>query len=82
MAAQKDAAASKAAAKTSEDAAAKSASDADSTANSINNSVMQIAANKEAVSQLKEELYNIDQSLDVGSYAIAPASHKFMLIFI
>lgn len=44
------------AAKTSEDAAAKSASDADSTANSINNSVMQIAANKEAVSQLKEDL--------------------------
>lgn len=50
-AAQKDAAASKvaaanssAAAKTSEDAAAKSAADADSTANSINNSMMQIAA--------------------------------------
>ena len=51
VAAQKDAAASKAAAanssaaaKTSEDAAAKSAADADSTANSINNSMMQIAA--------------------------------------
>lgn len=50
-AAQKDAAASKAAAanssaaaKASEDAAAKSAADADSTANSINNSMMQIAA--------------------------------------
>lgn len=50
-AAQKDAAASKAAAanssaaaKTSEDAAAKSAADADNTANSINNSMMQIAA--------------------------------------
>ena len=56
VAAQKDAAASKAAAKTSEDAAAKSASDADSTANSINNSMMQIAANKEAVRQLKEDL--------------------------
>ena len=56
VAAQKDAAASKAAAKTSEDAAAKSAADADSTANSINNSVMQIAANKEAVRQLKEDL--------------------------
>lgn len=56
VAAQKDAAASKAAAKTSEDAAAKSAADADSTANSINNSMMQIAANKEAVSQLKEDL--------------------------
>ena len=65
VAAQKDAAASKAAAanssaaaKTSEDAAAKSAADADSTANSINNSMMQIAANKEAVSQLKEDLVN------------------------
>lgn len=51
VAAQKDAAASKAAAanssaaaKISEDAAAKSAADADSTANSINNSMMQIAA--------------------------------------
>lgn len=56
VAAQKDAAASKAAAKTSEDAAAKSAADADSTANSINNSMMQIAANKEAVRQLKEDI--------------------------
>ena len=51
VAAQKDAAASKvaaanssAAAKTSEDAAAKSAADADSTANSINESMTQIAA--------------------------------------
>lgn len=51
VAAQKDAAASKAAAanssaaaKISEDAAAKSAADANSTANSINNSMMQIAA--------------------------------------
>ena len=51
MAAQKDAAASKAAAanssaaaKTSEDAAAKSAADADSTANSIKESMTQIAA--------------------------------------
>ena len=65
VAAQKDAAASKAAAansaaaaKTSEDAAAKSAADADSTANSINNSMMQIAANKEAVRQLKEDISN------------------------
>lgn len=72
VAAQKDAAASKAAAKTSEDAAAKSAADAktsedaaaksaadaDSTANSINDSMTQIAANKEAVSQLKEDLSN------------------------
>lgn len=68
VAAQKDAAASKAAAanssaaaKTSEDAAAKSAADADSTANSINNSMMQIAANKEAVSQLKEDLDTLNQ---------------------
>lgn len=66
VAAQKDAAASKAAAansaaaaKTSEDAAAKSAADADSTANSINESMTQIAANKEAVSQLKEDIANI-----------------------
>lgn len=65
VAAQKDAAASKAAAansaaaaKTSEDSAAKSAADADSTANSINNSMMQIAANKEAVRQLKEDISN------------------------
>lgn len=65
VAAQKDVAASKAAAansaaaaKTSEDAAAKSAADADSTANSINNSMMQIAANKEAVRQLKEDISN------------------------
>lgn len=43
------------AAKTSEDAAAKSAADADRTANSINDSMTQIAANKEAVSQLKED---------------------------
>lgn len=54
--AARDAAAKSAvAAKTSEDAAAKSAADADRTANSINNSMMQIAANKEAVSQLKED---------------------------
>ena len=75
-AAQKDAAASKtaaanssAAAKTSEDAAAKSATDADSTANSINNSMMQIAANKEAVSQLKEDTAALQkrQNVLVGS---------------
>lgn len=75
-AAQKDAAASKAAAanssvaaKTSEDAAAKSAADADSTANSINNSMLQIAANKEAVSQLKEDTTALQkrQNVLVGS---------------
>ena len=76
VAAQKDAAASKAAAanssaaaKTSEDAAAKSAADADSTANSINNSMMQIAANKEAVSRLKEDTAALQkrQNVLVGS---------------
>lgn len=63
--AQADAAASKTdaansaiAAKTSEDAAANSAADADRTANSINDSMTQIAANKEAVSQLKEDKVN------------------------
>ena len=53
------AAASANAAKTSEEAAAKSAADADRTANSINESMMQIAANKEAVSQLKEDLTSV-----------------------
>jgi len=76
VAAQKDAAVSKAAAansaaaaKASEDAAAKSAADADSTANSINNSMMQIAANKEAVSQLKEDTAALKkrQNVLVGS---------------
>ena len=50
--------ASKTAAAESEKAAAKSAADADSTANSIKDSMTQIAANKEAVSQLKEDLRN------------------------
>lgn len=75
-AAQKGAAASKAAAanssaaaKTSEDAAAKSAADADSTANSIKESMTQIAANKEAVSQLKEDTTALQkrQNVLVGS---------------
>ena len=76
VAAQKDAAASKAAAKTSEDAAAKSAADADSTANSINNSMMQIAANKEAVSQLKEDTAALQkrQNVLVGSETGNPVS--------
>ena len=83
MAAQKDAAASKAAAanssaaaKTSEYAAAKSAADADSTANSINNSMMQIAANKEAVSQLKEDTAALQkrQNVLVGSETGNPVS--------
>ena len=69
VAAQQDAADSAAAAKTSEDAAAKSAADADSTANSINNSMMQIAANREAVSQLKEDTAALQkrQNVLVGS---------------
>ena len=82
-AAQNGAAASKAAAansaaaaKASEDAAAKSAADADSTANSINNSMMQIAANKEAVSQLKEDTAALQkrQNVLVGSETGNPAS--------
>lgn len=58
-----------AAAKTSEDAAAKSAADADSTANSIKESMTQIAANKEAVSQLKQDTAALQkrQNVLVGS---------------
>lgn len=57
------------AAKTSEDAAAKSAADANNTANSINESMTQIAANKEAVSQLKEDTAALQkrQNVLVGS---------------
>lgn len=61
---QADVASKQTAAKTSEDAAAKSAADADSTANSINNSMMQIAANKEAVSQLKEDLSQLSDEIE------------------
>lgn len=57
------------AAKTSEDAAAKSAADADSTANSINDSMTQIAANKEAVSQLKEDIGHLSESKISKFYA-------------
>lgn len=53
------------AAKTSEDAAAKSAADADRTANSINESMTQIAANKAAVSQLKEDTAALQQRQNV-----------------
>lgn len=82
-AAQKDAAASKAAAanssvaaKTSEDAAAKSATDADNTANSIKDSMMQIAANKEAISQLEEDTTALQkrQNVLVGSETGNPVS--------
>lgn len=51
------------AAKTSEDAAAKSATNADSTANSIKDSMTQIAANKEAVSQLKEDISDLTDTI-------------------
>lgn len=68
--AARDAAAnSAAAAKTSEDAAAKSAADANNTANSIKDSMTQIAANKEAVNQLKEDTAALQkrQNVLVGS---------------
>lgn len=58
-----------AAAKASEDAAAKSAADADSTANSINNSMMQIAANKEDTTALQKR-----QNVLVGSETGNPIS--------
>lgn len=83
VAAQKDAAASKAAAansaaaaKASEDAAAKSAADAGRTANSINDSMTQIAANKEAVSRLKEDTTALQkrQNVLVGSETGNPVS--------
>ena len=60
---------SAAAAKTSEDAAAKSAADADSIANSINNSMMQIAANKEDTTALQKR-----QNVLVGSETGNPVS--------
>lgn len=60
---------SAAAAKASEDAAAKSAADADSTANSINNSMMQIAANKEDTTALQKR-----QNVLVGSETGNPIS--------
>jgi hypothetical protein len=53
------------AAKTSEDAAAKSAADADRTANSIKDSMTQIAANKEAISQLEEDTTALQQRQNV-----------------
>lgn len=45
-------------------AAKKSADDADNTANSIKDSMTQIAANKEAVSQLKEDIENTNSILE------------------
>lgn len=64
-----DAKAAKTAAAEFATAAAKSATDADNTANSIKDSMMQIAANKEAVSQLKEDTTALQkrQNVLVGS---------------
>ena len=64
------------AAETSEDAAAKSAADANSTANSIKDSMTQIAANKDAVSQLKEDTTALKkrQNVLVGSETGNPVS--------
>lgn len=61
--------AAKTAAAESATAAAKSAADADSTANSINESMTQIAANKEAVSQLKEDLGDIESKFEIETEA-------------
>ena len=71
-----DAEAAKTAAAESATAAAKSAADADSTANSIKDSMTQIAANKEAVSQLKENTTALQkrQNVLVGSETGNPAS--------
>ena len=71
-----DAEAAKTAAAESATAAAKSAADADNTANSIKDSMTQIAANKEAVSQLKEDTTALKkrQNVLVGSETGNPAS--------
>lgn len=50
------------------DAAAKSATDADNTAKGIKDSMEQIAENKEAVSQLKEDLDDYEDALDIKLY--------------
>ena len=65
---EKNAAKSANSAANSAAAAKKSAADADRTANSINESMMQIAANKEAVGQLKEDLANYEDALDIKLY--------------
>ena len=62
---------------TARDAAAKSAEAADNTANSIKDSMTQIAANKEAVSQLKEDLGDFIYTGKWGSeykYSLKPVS--------
>ena len=67
---------SAAAAKTSEGAAAKSAADADRTANSIKDSMTQIAANKEAINQLEEDTAALKkrQNVLIGSETGNPVS--------
>ena len=67
--AQDEAKAAQKGAEAARDAAAKSAADADSTANSIKDSMTQIAANKEAVSQLKKDTTALQkrQNVLVGS---------------
>ena len=75
-ASEKNAAKSANSAADSAAAAKKSAEDADNTANSINNSMTQIAANKEAVSQLKEDTAVLQkrQNVLVGSETGNPVS--------
>lgn len=63
-ASEKNAAKSANSAADSAAAAKKSADDADNTANSIKDSMTQIAANKEAVSQLKEDIENTNSILE------------------
>lgn len=71
-----DAEVAKTAAAESATAAAKRAADADNTANSIKDSMTQIAANKEAVSQLKEDTAALQkrQNVLVGSETGNPVS--------
>lgn len=73
---EKNAAKSQNSAADSAAAAKKSAEDADNTANSIKESVTQIAANKEAVSQLKEDTAALKkrQNVLVGSETGNPVS--------
>lgn len=59
---------------TARDAAAKSAADADRTANSINESATQIAANKEAVGQLKEDVQKLSND---GRINIEGTDHNY-----
>ena len=59
---------------TARDAAAKSAADADRTANSINESATQIAANKEAVGQLKEDVQTLSND---GRINIEGTDHNY-----